>query len=155
MQFHFLFDWHSIHLQPEWAFSAGSIWNSLLHPRWKAIGIHPTNTPAALRPADCASVCHRLESAWPTWWAGHHHAVNGGVIPDCRQIAFCAERRGAGRGQNAGQADADIRSHARQHSLAHSWATSYSQDKSQLLQIQYPLLKIITAIRLPAHGLEE
>lgn len=59
------------------------------------------------------------------------------------------------RGQNAGRADADIRSHVGQRSLAHPWVTSYSQDKSQLLQIQYPLLKIITAIRLPARGLEE
>lgn len=46
-----------------------------------------------------------------------HHAVNAGVFPDCRQIGFCAERSGAGRGQNAGKADADIRAHAQPGSL--------------------------------------
>lgn len=87
-----------------------------------------------------------IEPVSVTAWSRHgrrderrrHHAVNAGVIPDCRQIAFCGKRSVAGRGQNVGQADADIRSHAGQHSLAHSRATSYSQDKSQLLQIQYP-----------------
>lgn len=92
--------------------------------------------------------------------------MSGGAITPLMPVSFLiagrlcsvqsgAVRRGEGRGQNAGQADADIRSHAGQRSLARSWATSYSQDKSQLLQIQYPLLKIITAIRLPAHGLRE
>lgn len=76
LPFRFLFDWHSIHLQLEWAFWPGSVWNGPLHPRWKAILIHPANPTAALRPIDCASVSHRLESARVTWWA---------EAPSCRK----------------------------------------------------------------------
>lgn len=76
LPFCFPFDWHSIHLQLEWAFWPGSVWNSLLHPRWKAIGIHPANPTAALRPIDCASVSHRRESARVMWWA---------EAPSCRK----------------------------------------------------------------------
>lgn len=54
---------------------------------------------ASIQPVDCvlaepAGACHCLGLPWAVCW--HCQAVNSGVSPDCRQIAFCIEEQGLG-----------------------------------------------------------